>query len=61
MWNIWTAEANFGVLVKMASWWNNCPLSSSNVIIPLAKEVPVNHFLSPPPSFSVRVSKLILS
>ena len=48
MWDIWTAEDWFGVLEKMASWWNNCPLSSSKVITPLAKEVPVNYFLSPP-------------
>lgn len=54
LWYIWNAECTFGVLVKHgASQWNNCPLNSSKVFIPLAKEVPVNHFLSPP-SFGLR-------
>lgn len=37
------------------SWWNSCPLSSRKVITPLAKEVPVNYFLSAP-SLSLKAS-----
>lgn len=52
MWNIWMAEGILGVVVKMLSWWNSCPLSSSKAITCLAKEVPVNYFLSPSVSSS---------
>lgn len=44
----------FGLLRAIfVSWWNNCPLSSSKVITALAREVPVNVFLSLLPSASV--------
>lgn len=33
---------------KMAPRWTSCPLSSSKVIIPLAKKVPVNDFSASP-------------
>lgn len=44
------AAGSLGVLVKMPYWWDSCPRVPVKLLLPLAKEVPVNYFLQRGPS-----------
>lgn len=50
------AAGSLGVLVKMPYWWDSCPRVPVKLLLPLAKEVPVNYFLSAPPCLSLNAS-----